>query len=142
MTATIQPGNVVRLLLRAAPARREERFVVVAVRTYFNRVINASMRKLVAHGLRPVVAPIAAELALDRISAARTFPEFLSRLIDDDCEVAELVMRAIQLYSVRFAGMASEAIAQEVGAHNIDFNTAALIVQRNLSYINPAVLGS
>lgn len=134
---TIEPDHLVRLLLRAAPARREERFVVVAVRTYFWRVMHASMRKLSAHGLRPVVAPVVAELALDRAAAARTYPEFVARLIDGDHDVADLVLRAIDLYAKRFAGMTDEAIEQEIGPQSSGLGNAAQTVQRNLSYITP-----
>ncbi|SHI11992.1 hypothetical protein SAMN04488135_109140 [Pollutimonas bauzanensis] len=137
MSTTIEPDHVVRLLLRVAPAGREKRFVVVAVRTYFWRVMNASMRKLVAHGLRPVVAPIVAELALARAAAARTYPEFITRLIDDDHDAADLALRAIGLYAARFADMTLEAIEREIGKHAGDLGDAAQVVQRNLSYITP-----
>lgn len=136
MTA-IQTDTVIRLVLRAATARREERFVVLAVRTYFNRIINASMKKLRAYGLRPVVAPIAAELALTRASTARSFPEFIARLIDDDADAADLVMRAIRLYAERFTSMPDHEIEHEVGNAGIDVVTAAQVVHRNLNCIAP-----
>ncbi|ROT43876.1 hypothetical protein [Pusillimonas sp. NJUB218] len=134
---TLQPDTAIRLLLRATTARREERFVVLAVRTYFIRIMNASMKKLRAYGLRPVVAPVAAELALNRAATARSFPEFVTRLIDDDRDVADLVIRAIRLYAERFAAMTTEAIEQEVGAIGRDMCAAAQTVSRNLSFISP-----
>ena len=134
---TLQPDTAIRLLLRATTAQREERFVVLAVRTYFTRIMNASMKKLRAYGLRPVVAPVAAELALNRAATARSFPEFVTRLIDDDRDVADLVIRAIRLYADRFAGMTTEAIEQEVGAIGREMCAAAQAVARNLSFISP-----
>lgn len=136
------PALLIHLLNRAATSAREQRFVALAVRAYFFRVMNASMRKLQAHGLRPVVAPVAAELAVTRARHARTFGEFLVRLIDDDTEVATLVWRAIALYADRCIGMAPETAAQELRASaDTDLVNAARIVKRNLTFIYPAAAG-
>lgn len=116
--ATTNPGTTVRTLLRIATAGREEVFVAGAVFQYFDRIMHASTRKLKDFGFRPVVAPIAAELALNRARTARTYPEFVSRLIDDDEYVAELAMRAVQFY-----------------ASTVD-DSAAHTVRHNLSYIH------
>ncbi|TFL14054.1 hypothetical protein CSC67_07750 [Pusillimonas caeni] len=116
--AATQPGTVVRTLLRIAVAGREERFVADAVVQYFDRIMNASGRKLKSYGLRPVVAPVAAELALNRARSARTYHEFVARLIDDDEYVAQMALRAVQFYA---------SSAQ---------NGAAQAVRRNLAYIH------
>lgn len=135
MTAN-QPGLTVRLLLRAATAPREERFVAYAVRTYFNRVMNASMKKLCAYGLRPVVAPVAAELALNRAARARTFPEFITQLISEDSDVADLVLRAIRFYAGQFSPTKTETLNKELNDIERDMYAAAQIIQRNLSFIS------
>lgn len=137
MTTAIQPDTAIRVLLRAATARREERFVVLAVRTYFKRIMNASVKKLRAYGLRPVVAPVAAELALMRSMPARSFPEFISRLIDEDADAADLVIRAVRLYAERFASMAAQDIEKELGSADADLCIAAQVLHRNLSFISP-----
>lgn len=137
MNATIEPSQAIELLLRAATAQREKTFVVFAVRTYFRRVMNASMRKLLAYGLRPVVTPIAAELALTRARQAKTFSQFMEQLIDDDAEVANLVLRAINLYCMRLINEPLEVIEREFGVDGLDLCNAAQIVQRNLSCIYP-----
>lgn len=115
---TATPSTVVRTLLRIAIAGCEERFVAEAVVQYFARIMNASGRKLKSYGLRPVVAPVAAELALNRVRSARTYHEFVSRLIDEDEYVAQMALRAVQFY----------ASSVESGA--------AQTVRRNLSYIH------
>lgn len=137
MNATIEPSQAIELLLRAATAQREKTFVVFAVRTYFRRVMYASMRKLLAYGLRPVVTPIAAELALARARQAKTFSQFMEQLIDDDAEVANLVLRAINLYCTRVISEPLEVIEREFGVDGLDLCNAAQIVQRNLSCIHP-----
>ena len=137
MNATIEPTQAIELLLRAATAQREKTFVVFAVRTYFRRVMNASMRKLLAYGLRPVVTPIAAELALTRARQAKTFNQFMEQLIDDDAEVANLVLRAINLYCMRLINEPLEVIERELGMQARELCNAAQIVQRNLSCIYP-----
>lgn len=136
--STSQPDTTVRLLLRVATAPREERFVVYAVRTYFTRVMNASTKKLTAHGLRPVVAPVAAELALNRAAYARTFPEFVAQLISEDRDVAELVLRAIRLYAEVLSRMNEEEGKKETSDIESDMYIAAQVIQRNLSFISPS----
>jgi len=137
MNAT-QPDIAVRLLLRAATAPREERFVVYAVRTYFTRVMHASMKKLRAYGLRPVVTPVAAELALNRAVCARTFPEFVTQLVSDDHDVADLVLRAIRLYADLFSRLGVQAQKSKSSDIERDMYIAAQVIQRNLSFISPA----
>lgn len=119
---TTNPGSVVRTLLRIATASREERFVAGAVSDYFDRIMNASSHKLTTYGFRPVVAPIAAELALNRARSARTYPEFVSRLIDEDEVVAQLALRAVQFYAEAFEGS----------------DATAMVVSRNLANISGA----
>lgn len=121
-TAT-QPGTVVRALLRVATDTRQERFVATALVEYFDRIMSASNRKLKSYGLRPVVAPVAVEFALSRAKGARTYLEFIARLIEDDAYVGELAMRAVQFYSA------------SMQAHD----SAAFVVNRNLSCIAPAL---
>lgn len=139
MTTPMQPDTAIRVLLRAATARREERFVVLAVSTYFNRIMNASVKKLRAYGLRPVVAPVAAELALMRSMTARSFPEFIARLIGEDADAADLVIRAVRLYAERFASMAAQDVEKELGASDADLCVAAQVIHRNLSFISPTL---
>ncbi|AEC18778.1 hypothetical protein PT7_0238 [Pusillimonas sp. T7-7] len=115
------PGTTVRTLLRVATANNEERFVSYALVTYFKRIMNASCRKLNSYGLRPVVAPVAAELALNRAKAARTYPEFVAKLIDGDPYVAELAMRAVHFQVTQLENT----------------STAAQSVRRNLLCITP-----
>lgn len=116
-----QSGTAIRTLIRVASAASEERFVKYALVEYFERIMSASSRKLKAYGLRPVVAPVAAEFALNRVQCARTYPEFIARLIDDDEYVAEIAMRAVKFYAGAFPN-----------------NGTAQSVLRNLSYIAPA----
>lgn len=133
-----QSTDVIRLVLRAATTKREQLFVWLAVDTYLQRILAASEQKLIAHGMRPFVTPVAAELALDRAQQCNGLADYLTRLIDHDDLIADLVLRSIRFYSARFAAMSNAEITAELGiTDNSDLNTAALVIQRNLSFITP-----
>lgn len=137
------PAEIIALLQRAAPTPQAAQFTEIAIRTYFDRVTTASWSKLIAYGLRPVVAPIAAEFALDRADRAnaQTLEQLLTALIAEDEMVADLTVRAVLFYARRFAVMDNLDIESEIGVPlSFDANTAACRIWINLQCIWPTPL--
>lgn len=128
--------DTARLILRLASTQREVDFVWTAIDAYFARIVAASEQKLVSHGMRPFVTPIAAELALERAVYSTSFPEFIASLIGGDELVADLAIRAVRFYATRFAVMDNTSISAELRMKlNFDIHAAACVVARNLEFI-------
>lgn len=132
--------KVAQMIERAAAAEAGQRFAHLAITVYFQRLIAASERQLIAAQLRPVLVPVAAELALQRAQRAQSFRDFLRTLMNDQALVASLAIRAVSLYAQRFAVMDNAAIGKEIGRRaSFDVSAAAAVVWQNLLCIDPSL---
>lgn len=90
-------------------------FACNAIEIYFDRIVRASEDKLIRFGLRPVIAPMAAESALARVECVEFSHAYLHALVAGDPEVAVLAMRAVHFYTQRFSQMTLDEVLAEVG---------------------------
>lgn len=119
-------------LISAAPNDQLMQFVCNAVAAYFQRLIKASPAKLMRHGLRPVVAPAAAEEALGRVQFVDYSDAWIHALIANDAEVARLALRAVRFYAERYATAHLALVSAEVGEAAMQVKEAAEIINVTL----------
>lgn len=119
-------------LISAAPTDELMQFTCNAVVRYFHRIIKADEKKLVRFGLRPIIAPVAASEALDRIQFVQYSAAWLHALVANDAEVARLALRAVEFYATRFATAHLEQVSNEVGEAAMQVKAAAQIISMTL----------
>ena len=83
------PQSVAHLLTTLATDQKNLEFICFCIESYFERLLSAPMKTLVHYGIRPVVGPMAAKLAL----------------------------RAIKIYSYHYSQMPPKQLKNEVGHH-------------------------
>jgi len=89
MQYTHNPQTSAHLLANLANNQKNLEFICFCIESYFERLLSAPMKTLVHYGIRPVVAPMAAKLAL----------------------------RAIKTYSYHYSQMPLKQLKNEVGHH-------------------------
>lgn len=126
------PQLAAMALISAAPTDDLIRFVGIAISRYFHRLIKANEKKLVAYGFRPVVSPMAAQTALERVQRIEYSQAWLHALIANDFEAARLALRAVEFYAKRFATAKFEQVLSEVGDAATQIKAAAQIINLTL----------
>src|SRR5699024_259065 len=109
------PQLTARLLISMASTEATMHFVACAIQQYFLRITQASTKKLVRHGLRPIIAPMVAEASLQRVEDVNYSAAWLHALIADDVETAELAWRAVTFYADMYADMELAELQNEIG---------------------------
>ena len=111
------PQSVAHLLTTLATDQKNLEFICFCIESYFERLLSAPMKTLVHYGIRPVVGPMAAQAALERIEGMNYCPGWFHALIADDTEAAKLALRAIKIYSYHYSQMPPKQLKNEVGHH-------------------------
>lgn len=124
-------------LISAAPTDELMQFTCNAIVRYFRRVIKADGKKLARFGLRPIIAPVAAGEALDRVLYVEYSAAWLHALVANDSEVASLALRAVTFYAKRFATAHLEQVSNEVGESAMQVKAAAEIINLTLDITLP-----
>jgi|SRR5690625_2247058 len=117
MQYTHNPQTSAHLLTNLASNQKNLEFICFCIESYFERLLCAPMKTLVHYGIRPVVAPMAAQAALERIEGMNYCPGWFHALIADDGEAAKLALRAIKTYSMYYSQMPLKKLKNEVGQH-------------------------
>jgi|SRR5690625_1615036 len=110
------PQSVAHLLTTLATNQKNLEFICFCIESYFERLLSAPMKTLIHYGIRPVVAPMAAQAALERIEGMNYCLGWFHALIADDGEAAKLALRAIKTYSMHYSQMPLKKLKKELGA--------------------------
>lgn len=129
----LNPQIAAVALIAAAPNEHLMQFTCNAIVRYFHRVINADEKKLAKFGLRPIIAPLVASEALDRVQYVEYSAAWLHALVANDMEVAKLALRAVKFYAERFATAHLEQVSNEVGEPAMQVKAAAKIINWTLN---------
>lgn len=119
-------------LMNAAPTEELMQFTCNAIVHYFRRIIKASEKKLVQHGLRPIIAPAVVDEALGRVEHVAYSSAWIHALIANDAEAARLALRAVDFYSKRYAAAHLLLVSDEVGEMALQVKQAAEIISITL----------
>lgn len=111
------PQSIAHLLATLAINQKKLKFICFCIESYFERLLGAPMKTLIHYGIRPVVAPMAAQAALERIEGMDYCLGWFHALIADDGEAAKLALRAIKTYSMYYSQMPLKKLKNEVGQH-------------------------
>lgn len=91
-------------------------FVCRSISLYLSRIIASSDVKLIRYGLRPVLSPMSAKEALERVKKVRYSEAWIYALVANDNEVARLAWRAVCFYAERYSKQSLEEVKKELGA--------------------------
>ena|SRR5690625_373090 len=116
MQYTHNPQTSAHLLTNLASNQKNLEFICFCIESYFERLLCAPMKTLVHYGIRPVVAPMAAQAALERIEGMNYCPGWFHALIADDTEAAKLALREIKTYSYHYSQMSFEQLKNKLGS--------------------------
>jgi|SRR5690625_1772494 len=114
MTYLQSPQTSAHLLATLAATPQNLEFICFCIENYFERLLSASMRTLARHGIRPIIAPMAAQAALQRVDGMNYCPGWFHALIADDAEAAKLALRAIKTYSHHYEKMPNKHFKNQI----------------------------
>ena len=117
MQYTHNPQISAHLLANLASNQKSLEFICFCIESYFERLLSAPMKTLVHYGIRPVIAPMAAQAALERIEGMNYCPGWFHALIADDTEAAKLALRAIKTYSYHYSQMPLDRVNGNFGRY-------------------------
>lgn len=100
-------------------------FICFCIESYFGRLLSAPMETLISYGIRPVVAPMAAETALQRVDDVNYSIGWIHALIADDPEAAKLALRAIATYAHHYSRKPLNRLKNEVGEQAMQIHTVS-----------------
>jgi len=132
----LTPQLVAQILCDVARTSDLMQFVGNAIHIYFQRVTGATHQKLVRYGLRPVISPMVAEQALDRVAEVQYSEAYIHGLVANDGDVAVLALRAVQFYARRYSSMDLAQLSNEVGESAMQIKAAASILMLSLDDIS------